>query len=86
MATKMKIMKLLQEIRGFAQLTYRQPQDRQPGLFLIQLRSHLQQATASRRRLIIPVDHQDPPDIPDPVKIVHLNGDTAPDVVSTASS
>jgi hypothetical protein len=77
MATKMKIMKLLQEIRGFAQLTYRQPHDRQPGLFLIQLRSHLQNATAPRRRLIIPVDHQDPPDIPHPVKIVHLSDEPA---------
>ena len=77
MATKMKIMKLLQEIRDFAQLTYRQPQHRQPGLFLIQLRSHLHHATAPRRRLIVPVDHQDPPDIPAPVKIIHVNGDAA---------
>ena len=77
MATKIRIMKLLQEIRGFAQLTYRQPQDRQPGLFLIQLRSHIHNATSPRRRLIIPVDHQDPPDIPHPVKIIHVNGHTA---------
>jgi hypothetical protein len=76
MATKIKMMKLLQEIRGMAQITNRRPQPKPPGLFLMQLRSHVMQATIPRRRLVIPVDLQEPPDIPHPVKITHLNGDS----------
>jgi len=78
MATKIKMMKLLQEIRGFAQITNRRPQPKPPGLFLMQLRSHVLQATSSRRRLTIPIDLQEPPDIPHPVKITHLNGNSVP--------
>jgi len=69
MATKLKVMKLLQEIRGFAQVTQRRPQPRPPGLFLLQLRSHITQTTSRRRRLVIPVQMHEPPDIPNPVKI-----------------
>jgi hypothetical protein len=76
MATKIKMMKLLQEIRGMAQITNRRPQPKPPGLFLMQLRSHVMQATIPRRRLVIPVDLREPPDIPHPVKITHLNGDS----------
>src|SRR5690242_237890 len=38
MAAKVRIMKLLQEMRGLADITHRRPAPRQPGLFLIQLR------------------------------------------------
>jgi len=72
MATKIKMMKLLQEIRGFAQITNRRPQPKPPGLFLMQLRSHVLQSTFPRRRLVIPIDLQEPLDIPHPVKITHL--------------
>jgi len=79
MATKIRIMKLLQEIRGFAQVTNRRPQPKQPGLFLVQLRSHVAHTTSARRKLVIPVNLQELPDIPHPVKITHLkvNGDQA---------
>ena len=70
-------MKMLQEIRGMAQITSRRPTPRQPGLFLIQLRSHVSSATSPRRKLIIPIDLQDPPDIPDPVKIIHIKPGSA---------
>jgi hypothetical protein len=69
MATKMRVMKLLQEIRGLAQVTQRRPQTKAPGLFLLQLRSHVNQATSRRQRLIIPVQMHERPDIPNPVKI-----------------
>lgn len=72
MAAKVRIMKLLQEIRGFAEITQRRPQSRQPGLFLIQLRSHVTHTTATRKKQIISVDMLDRPDIPHPVKITHL--------------
>jgi hypothetical protein len=72
MAAKVRIMKLLQEIRGFAEITQRRPQPRQPGLFLIQLRSHVTRTTATKRRQTIVVDMPDHSDIPHPVKITHL--------------
>ena len=73
MATKVKLMRMLQELRGLAEITARRPQQRPPGLFLIQLRSHLLHTTHPLRKRIF-VDVQDQPDIPDPVKITHLNG------------
>jgi hypothetical protein len=72
MAAKVRIMKLLQEIRGFAEITQRRPQPRQPGLFLIQLRSHVTQTTGVKRKQTIAIDMLEQPDIPHPVKIVHL--------------
>src|SRR5215475_14943232 len=78
MATKVRIMKLLQEIRGLAEITNRRPQPRKPGLFLIQLRSHVTHTTGARRKQIIAVDMLDRPDIPHPVKIIHLEPAPAP--------
>ncbi len=72
MATKMKIMKLLQEIRGFAEITNRRPQPRSPGLFIVQLRSHMLQTTGPRRKRNIAIDMLNHPDIPSPVKITHV--------------
>lgn len=72
MAAKVRIMKMLQEIRGFAEVTQRRPQRRQPGLFLMQLRSHVTHTTGTRRVQTIAVDMLDRPDIPDPVKITHV--------------
>jgi len=73
MAAKVRLMKLLQEIRGLAEITARRPQPRAPGLFLIQLRSHLMHTTHPMRKRIV-VDVQDQADIPYPVKITHLSG------------
>jgi hypothetical protein len=72
MAAKIKMLKLLQEIRGFADLTNRRPQPRAPGLVLTQMRSHVIQATLPRRRLSVSTDKRDCPDISRPVKINHL--------------
>ena len=76
MAAKVRIMKLLQEIRGFAEITQRRPPPKQPGLFLIQLRSHVSHATAARRKTIS-VDVLDQPNVPHPVKITHLRPNTS---------
>ena len=65
-------MKLLQEMRGLADITHRRPAPRQPGLILIQLRSQFGQGRLPRRKLTISVEMQDRPDIPDPVKITHI--------------
>jgi len=72
MAAKIKLMKLLQEIRGLAEITARRPQPRAPGLFLIQLRSHLMHTTTPLRKQIT-VDSLENVDIPSPVKITHLS-------------
>jgi hypothetical protein len=66
------MMKLLQEIRGFAEITNRRPQLRSPGLFLMQLRSHLTHTTLPRRKRSVLIDMQDLADNPHPVKITHL--------------
>lgn len=84
MATKVRIMKMLQEIRGFAEVTQRRPQPRQPGLFLIQLRSHVIHTTATRKKQTIAVDMRDLPDIPHPVKITHLPVTPTPRVAAEA--
>ena len=82
MATKMKMMKLLQEIRGMAQFTQRRPQSKAPGLFFLQLRSHVN-LTSSRRRWVVPIQMHEMPDIPNPVKITFIkNKPVIPDPVT----
>jgi hypothetical protein len=77
MAAKAKMMKLLQEIRGFAEISNRRPQSRSPGLFLMQLRSHTTHTTLPPRRRSILIDVQDLSEIPHPVKITHLGDNPA---------
>ena len=72
MAGKMKMMKLLEEIRGFAEFTNRRPQARPVGLFLVQMRSHLTHTTVSNPRRNIAITGPAPSDLPHPVKITHL--------------
>jgi hypothetical protein len=75
MATKVKLMKLLQEIRGLAQISQRRAQSKPPGLFLLQLRSHLNDSAPRRRRLMVPIQMHENPDIPNPVKITFIKPD-----------
>ncbi len=70
-------MKMLQEIRGFAQITSRRPPAKLPGLFLVQMRSYARM-NPLRKKVIITVDLKDPPDIPHPVKITHLKANAVP--------
>jgi hypothetical protein len=78
MAAKVRMLKLLQELRGFALITNRQPPARLPGLVLMQLRSHLAQTTLPRRRLNIRMDPQAQPPVAHPVRIVHVKPASAP--------
>lgn len=78
MAEKIKIMKMLQEMRGMAEITNRRPAPKQPALFLIQLRSHIQGASRPRPRQTITVNVLDGVDIPHPVKIRHVYGPLFP--------
>ena len=73
MATKVKLMKLLQEIRGLSELTRRHPATKPSALYLMQLRYHLTEASHTKRRLIITVDMKDSAAFPHPVKITYVN-------------
>lgn len=73
MATKMKLLKMLQEAKGFAQITNRKPAPRPPLLYLMQLRSqNSHQAITPRRRLTIETEALH---APLPIKINHVKTD-----------
>ena len=78
MAAKMRMLKLLQEIRGFAEVTNRRPQSRIPGVVLTQLRSSSVHAALPRRRLSITIDKHSPGNTPHHVKINHVKQDSGP--------
>ena len=65
-------MKLLQEIRGFAEISQRRAQQKAPGLVLLQLRSQFNQAGVRKRILRIPIQMHELPDIPKLVEIRHI--------------
>jgi len=75
MATKIKLMRLLQEIRGHAQITNRRPAPRPSALYLMQLRERAAQSHRSRRRLALATDFQESNDTPLPIKIHHIKTD-----------
>ena len=76
MATKVKLMKFLQEMRGFSEMSRLHPAPKPSALFLMQLRAHMRETSQSRRRLVISIDLKDTPDIPNPVKITHVGSTT----------
>ena len=76
MAMKIKMLKLLTEFRGHAQVTNRRPTPRPPGLFLLQLREHLTETTAQKRKLVVSAEGQATADKPLQIKIHHVRGDS----------
>ena len=78
MAAKLRMMKLLQEIRGFAHLSNRQPPHRSPVLLLAQLRNQARPSRLPRRRLPVQVDAPSGTDTAHPVRIVHVTQASAP--------
>ena len=85
MATKIKLMKLLQEMRGFSELGRRPSANRPSSLYLLQLRSHLTETSRSKRRLVVSVDLRDTTDFPHPVKINYIKP-TLPEEINTVIS
>jgi hypothetical protein len=69
MATKMNMLKLLQEVAGFAQFTTRSNDPRPTGPLLLQFRGRFSRRAIARRKHIIRVDMQEQPDIPQAVPI-----------------
>jgi hypothetical protein len=72
MATKIKIMKMLQEIRGFSELGRLQPAPKPSALFLMQLRTRRAEAQRPRRQIEIAFDLRDIATLPTPVQITHV--------------
>jgi hypothetical protein len=77
MATKANIMKLLQEMRGFAELANRHSRSRLPGPLMLPLRSSSPRQAPPKRKRTLRVEMQELPDIPHPVRIVHRTEDPA---------
>ena len=83
MATKVKLMKFLQEVRGFTEFSRRHFNPRPSPLYLLQLRSHLNETSRSRRRLIVAIDLKDTVTLPHPVKIHHVKATAMDNAGST---
>jgi hypothetical protein len=78
MAAKMKMLKFVQEIRGFAEVTNRRPPPRRPGLLLTQIRVNGMQESLRRRKLNVAFDKPPQPDMPHHVKINHVKPSPEP--------
>lgn len=72
MATRVNMMKLLQQARGMAELTGQRPQPRLPAGFPLQVRPPRWKGSAAKPRRVIHIKMQNHPDIPHPVEILHL--------------
>ena len=77
MATKIKLLKLLQEMRAFSEMTRQNPAPRNSPLYLLQLRSHLAETSRPKGRLMVSIDLKDSLDMPHPVRITHIKPDSA---------
>lgn len=75
MATKAKLMKLIEEVRGYAQITNRRPAPRPPVLYLMELRAHATQNQMPKRRLDVASENASSPS---PIKITHISPDESP--------
>ena len=72
MPTKVRLIKLLDEIREVEHPPLRRAPLKPVMLYLMELRSHVADAHLPRKKLILTVDLQTSPDIPHPVRITHV--------------
>ena len=75
MATKIRLMRLLQEVRGHAQITNRRHAPRQHTLYLMQLREYSTEFHSPKRRLAVTADSNESENNPLPIKIHHIIAD-----------
>ena len=68
------MLKLVQELRGLAQITNRRPQNRTPAAALLEVRSLNRRSASARRKRTIQIRVQEPLDIPHAIKIKHVTG------------
>ena len=85
MAAKIKMLKLLQETPGFAELTNRRPKPQSAAQVMTQMRPTAIQAVLPRRKLSVASDDDDLSELPRPVKINHVRQDREPASVLPAS-
>jgi hypothetical protein len=85
MAAKIRMLTLLQEIRGFAQIASRRPSPRLPGLVLMQLRSQVTKPALPRRKLNIAIGAHGHSELPHPVRINYVNPNPASVVAPPAA-
>ncbi len=71
MATRMNMLKLLQEVRGFAQFTRHAIEPRPSGPLLLGYRGSLRRKRVGPQKQFLKIEMQEPTDIPHPVPIVH---------------
>lgn len=69
MATRMNMLKLLQEVRGFAQFAHGPTEPRPGGPLSVDFQGPQRRKRAARRKLFIKIDMLEPIDIPHPVAI-----------------
>ena len=72
------MLKLLQEIRGFADVTNRRPRARSAGPALTQMRPPVIQAVLPRRKLSVAMGKEESAYLPHPVRITHLKPEPLP--------
>jgi hypothetical protein len=72
MAARININKLLQELRGFAEITYRHAHTRRTAPFCLQMRAHTARLRLPKYKIGVQIELQDLPDVPHPVKITHV--------------
>ena len=73
MARKANTLTVLQEMRGQAQITNRQPVVEPAALYLMQVRTRALKIAAPRRRLRVAADAETRAEILHPVKIIHAD-------------
>jgi hypothetical protein len=72
MSTKVRLIKLLDEVRDVGFSPLRRAPLKPAMLYLMELRSHTTEADVGKYKLVIPVEMLDCHDIAEPVKITHL--------------
>ena len=73
MATKIKMLRLLEEVRGYAQITNRRPSPRPAVLYLMEIRSHKHpEIVIPKRRLAISMSVENGANTPLAIKITHV--------------
>jgi hypothetical protein len=72
----MNMLKLLQEVRGFAQFPAKPAQPRQPSLLSLQYRGRIARIAARRQKFTVRIDMQEQVDIPQPIPITFLPAPT----------
>jgi hypothetical protein len=72
MAAKLRLIRLMQQVRAHAQVTNRRPAPRPAMPYLMQLRERVAPARMPSRRLFVSTDAQAADHTPLPIKINHI--------------